>query len=140
MLRGGSTIIDNGAAQFEATGDFLRMIPQHTASRRKIRGAAENEVERLRFPRSRTDRESPLREFHNDFPIRCIGRFARQCNAFRLGFDGYKIRSGNRQAAIMPTEPSPLPRSNTVRAEGTHVVPYQAVRTSSVENRWPLRS
>jgi hypothetical protein len=47
---------------------------------------------------------------------------------------------GSRQAAIMPTDPIPDPRSSTRLADGTHAVPYHAVSTSSVENRWPSRS
>ena len=47
---------------------------------------------------------------------------------------------GNRHAAIIPTDPIPLPRSRAVLAEGHQLVPYHAVRTSSVENLWPSRT
>jgi hypothetical protein len=47
---------------------------------------------------------------------------------------------GSRHAAIIPTDPMPDPRSNTELALGAQLVPYHAVSTSSVENRWPSRS
>lgn len=34
----------------------------------------------------------------------------------------------------------PLPRSSAVRAVGHQLVPYHAVRMSSVEKRWPSRN
>ncbi len=51
-----------------------------------------------------------------------------------------KRAPGRRHAAIIPTDPIPEPRSSTRAGDGTHVVPYQAVSTSSVENLLPSRS
>jgi hypothetical protein len=49
-----------------------------------------------------------------------------------------KREPGRRHAAVMPTEPMPLPRSSTRAAWGALTVAYQATSRSSVEKRWPF--
>ena len=141
MLRRRRAIIGNRSAQFKPAGQFLRMLAFHAGVRRKIRRAAGDEIkffigaENFRFPKI------AFADFVAVCQVRCSARIFWQARRFRFAPRSVtNFAPGRRHAQIMPTVPMPLPRSSAVRAVGHQLVPYHAVKMSSVEKRWPSRS
>ena len=86
---GGLAVVGDGSADFEAAGDFLRMVALDAGAEWKVGRAAEDEVEafvRLQDFRI-TDVSFPdIEAISETVPFH---RFLRELDTFALGLDGY---------------------------------------------------
>ena len=134
------SIVADVSAQLEPARDLLRVLALNTGTRRKIRRTPDDKVESLlRGQRARIP-EVPVADLKAVVETVVPRRLSRQTHASPCASMVTTREPARRQAAIMPTEPMPDPRSSTSRADGAHAVAYHAVSRSSVEKRWPCRS
>jgi hypothetical protein len=94
MRRGSGAVVADVAVHFEPAGDLLRMIAGNATARAEIGRAAENEIEF--FPGAQNGGVAKVLVTYFIAVVDPIptGRFFRQTDTLRLGFDRDKARSG----------------------------------------------
>src|SRR6516225_6060285 len=94
MFRGGRAIIGDGAAQFEAAGELLRMPALDTCALRKIWRAAGDKIELLGGANDFRVAEIAFSDLVAVFKAVVARGFSREGDTIGLRFDGHKSSAG----------------------------------------------
>ena len=110
-----AAIVGNVPAQFKPARDLLRMVSFYARAHGKIRWTAQNEVKISRphtiLPRPENHRGG----FHSVPPAHCNSQIYASSTLPACASTVTNRAPGSRHAAIIPTEPIPLPKSSAVR-------------------------
>ena len=130
---GGFAVVVDVAADFETAGDFLGMVAFDAGAEREVGRAAEDEVEFFLGLEGSGFAEVAFADVEAIIEAVSADGFFCQCDAFFPGFDGDDAGTGETPGRDHGdgADPAP-PRSRMLRAMGHQLVPYHAVRMSSV--------